>query len=99
MIPDQKVVVYKYLADNLHNLLYSRPQQKLEEEEVKRVIRVVLKGLATIHKKNIAYTGMLYAPLYAFLAYHNFTEARLQILNPTILSSILTSIVYLAGSN
>ena len=59
MIPDQKVVVYEYLADNLHNILYSRPQQKLEEEEVKRVTRVVLKGLATMHEKNMAHTGML----------------------------------------
>lgn len=58
MIPDQKVVVYEYLADNLHDVLYSRPQQKLKEEEVKRVTRVVLKGLATMHEKNMAHTGM-----------------------------------------
>ena len=59
MIPDQKIVVFEYLADNLHNVLYSRPQQKLEEEEIKRVTRVVLKGLATMHEKNMAHTGML----------------------------------------
>ena len=59
VIPDQKIAVYEYLADNLHDVLYSRPQQKLEEEEVKRVTRVVLKGLATMHEKNMAHTGML----------------------------------------
>ena len=57
--PDQKIIVYEYLADNLHNVLYTRPQRKLEEEEVKRVTRVVLKGLATMHEKNLAHTGML----------------------------------------
>lgn len=57
MIPDQKILIFEYLADNLHNVLYSRPQQKLEEEEVKRVARVVLKGLATMHEKNMAHTG------------------------------------------
>ena len=59
MIPDQKIVVYEYLADNLHNVLYSRPQQKLREDEVKRVTRVVLKGLTTMHEKNMAHTGRL----------------------------------------
>jgi hypothetical protein len=59
MIPDQKIVVFEYLADNLHNVLYSRPQQKLEEEEIKRVTRVVLKGLVTMHEKNMTHTGML----------------------------------------
>jgi len=58
-IPDQKIVVYEYLADNLHSVLYSRPQQKFEEEEVKKVTKVVLKGLATMHEKNMAHTGML----------------------------------------
>ena len=58
IIPDQKIAVYEYLADNLHNVLYSRPQQKLEEEEVKRVTKVVLKGLATMHEKSMAHTGM-----------------------------------------
>ena len=58
LIPHQKIVVYEYLADNLHNVLYSRPQQKLEEEEVKRVTRVVLKGLATMHENNMAHTGI-----------------------------------------
>ena len=59
MIPHQKIVVFEYLADNLHNVLYSRPQRKLEEEEVKRVPKVVLEGLATMHEKNMAHTGML----------------------------------------
>ena len=59
IIPDQKIMVYEYLADNLHNVLYTRPQRKLEEEEVKRVTRVVLKGLVTMHEKNLAHTGML----------------------------------------
>ena len=59
IIPHQKIIVFEYLADNLHNVLYSRPQQKLEEEEVKRVTRVVLKGLVTMHEKNMAHTGML----------------------------------------
>jgi hypothetical protein len=52
-------MVYEYLADNLHSELYSRPQRKLEEEEVKKVARVVLEGLATTHEKNMAHTGML----------------------------------------
>ena len=53
-------MVYEYLPVNhLHNILYSRPQRKLEEQEVKRVTRVVLKGLATIHEKNLPYIGML----------------------------------------
>ncbi len=55
----QKIMVYEYLADNLHSELYSRPQRKLEEEEVKKVARVVLEGLATTHEKNMAHTGML----------------------------------------
>ena len=59
MIPDQKIMVYEYLAVNLHNLLYTRPQRKLEEQEVKRVTRVMLKGLATMYEKNLAHTGML----------------------------------------
>lgn len=59
IIPDQKIMVFEYLADNLHNVLYSRPQQKLEEEEVKKVTKVVLKGLATMYEKNIAHTGIL----------------------------------------
>lgn len=72
-------MVYEYLADNLHNVLYSRPQLKLEEEKVKRVARVVLKGLATMHEKNMAHTGMLWTePLHEFSAYHDFTKAGLQ---------------------
>lgn len=59
IIPNQKIIVFEYLADNLHNVLYTRPQRKLEEEEVKQVTRVVLKGLATMHEKNLAHTGML----------------------------------------
>ncbi len=35
IIPDQKIIVYEYLANNLHNVLYTGPQRKLEEEEVK----------------------------------------------------------------
>lgn len=58
-IPDQKIMVFEYLADNLHNVLYTRPQRRLEEKEVKRVASVVLKGLATMHEKNLAHTGML----------------------------------------
>ena len=30
IIPDQKIMIYEYLADNLHNVLYMRPQRKLE---------------------------------------------------------------------
>ncbi len=59
IIPRQNILVYEYLADNLHSVLYARPQRKLEEEEVKKVTRVVLKGLATMHEKNMAHTGML----------------------------------------
>ena len=59
IIPDQKIMVFEYLTDNLHNVLYSRPRRRLEEEEVKKVARVVLKGLATIHEKNMAHTGKL----------------------------------------
>ena len=40
MIPDQKIMVYEFLADSFHNVLYTRPQRKLEEEEVKRVTNV-----------------------------------------------------------
>ena len=58
IIPDQKVMVFEYLADNLHHVLYSRPRRKLEEEAVKRVTSVVLKGLVTMHEKNMAHTGM-----------------------------------------
>ena len=57
-IPNQKIIIYEYLADNLHNVLYTRPQRKLQEEEVKRVTKVVLKGLVTIHENNLAHTGM-----------------------------------------
>ncbi|KAL8705275.1 MAG: hypothetical protein Q9201_001606 [Fulgogasparrea decipioides] len=58
IIPDQKIMIYEYLADNLHNVLYTRSQRKLEEEEVKKVTRVVLKGLATMHEKNVAHTDI-----------------------------------------
>lgn len=58
IIPDQKIMVYGYFADNLHDVLYKRPQRKLEEEEIKRVTSVVRKGL-TMHEKNLAHTGML----------------------------------------
>ena len=59
VVPDQKIMVYEYLADNLHHVLYTRPQRRLKEEEVKRVTKVVLKGLATMHEKNMAHTGIL----------------------------------------
>ena len=60
MISDQKkIMVYEYLADNFLNVLYSRPQRKLEEGEVRRVIKVVFKGLATMQEKNMAHTGGL----------------------------------------
>ena len=58
IIPDKKVGVYEYLDDNLHKVLYARPQRKLEEEEVKRVTKIVLKGLATMHEKNMAHTSI-----------------------------------------
>ena len=58
IIPDQEIIVFEHLADNLHNVLYTRPQRKLGEDEVKMVTRVVLKGLATMHEKNLAHTGM-----------------------------------------
>ena len=59
IIPDQKIMVFEYLADNLHNVLYTQSQRKLEEEEVKRVTKVVLEGLATMHEKSMAHTGIL----------------------------------------
>ena len=59
VISDRKIMVFEHLADNLHNVLYTRPQRKLEEGEVKRVTKVVLEGLATMHEKNIAHTGVL----------------------------------------
>ena len=59
LILDQKIMVYEYLADNLHNVLYTRPQRKLEEDEVKRLTRVILKGMATMHEEGIAHTGIL----------------------------------------
>ncbi|KAL2036755.1 hypothetical protein N7G274_010479 [Stereocaulon virgatum] len=58
IIPDQKIMVYEYLAENLHTVLYARPQRRLKEEEVKRVAKVVLKGLATMHEKNMAHTDI-----------------------------------------
>ncbi|KAL8939938.1 MAG: hypothetical protein Q9211_002511 [Gyalolechia sp. 1 TL-2023] len=59
IIPDTKIMVFEYLADNLQNVLYNtRPRRKLEEEEVKRVTKVVLKGLATMHEKNYAHTDI-----------------------------------------
>ena len=57
LVPDQKIMVYEYLADNLHAVLYARSQRKLEKEEVKRVAKVVLKGLVTMHEEGIAHTG------------------------------------------
>ena len=59
LVPDKKIIVYEYLSDNLHNVLYTRTQRKLEEEEVKRLTRVVLKGLATMHEEGVAHTGRL----------------------------------------
>ncbi|KAI9723062.1 MAG: hypothetical protein M1835_003940, partial [Candelina submexicana] len=58
LIPDQKIMVYEYLSDNLHNVLYTRPQRKLEEEEVKRLTWVILKGLVTMHEEGIAHTDI-----------------------------------------
>ena len=51
-------MVFEYLADNLHNVLYTRPQRNFQEEKVKRVTKVVLKGLATMHEKSMVHTGM-----------------------------------------
>ena len=59
LIPDKKIMVFEYLSENLHDVLYTRTQQKLKEEEVKRLTRVVLEGLATMHEEGIAHTGML----------------------------------------
>ena len=59
LIPDRKVMVFEYLADNLHNVLYTRPGRKLQEDEVKRLTRVVLEGLVAMHAEGIAHTGML----------------------------------------
>ncbi|MCJ1396695.1 hypothetical protein MMC18_009587, partial [Xylographa bjoerkii] len=56
--PGSNIIVYEYLADNLNNVLYTRPQRKLEEEEVKKVTRVVLQGLVTMHEKNLAHTDI-----------------------------------------
>ena len=82
-------MVYEYLADNLHHILYSRPQRKLEEVEVKRVTRVILKGLATMHKQNMAHTGTLSERVsLRVLDSSCSTEAGVQISNPTILSLI-----------
>ena len=59
LMPDKKIIVYEHLSDNLHNVLYTRTQRKLEEDEVKRLNKVVLKGLATMHKEGFAHTGIL----------------------------------------
>ncbi|KAG8532468.1 uncharacterized protein KY384_002345 [Bacidia gigantensis] len=58
VIPDQKITVHEYLDENLHHVLYSRPQEKLEEQEVKRVAKIVLKGLVTMHERNFAHTDI-----------------------------------------
>ena len=59
VIPDQKIILQEYLAETLHNVLYSRPERKLMEEEVERVTLVVLKGLATMREENMVHTGIL----------------------------------------
>lgn len=51
-------MVFEYLADNLHKILYTRHQRKLQEEEVNRVTKVVLKALATTHEKSMVHRGM-----------------------------------------
>ena len=58
-VPDQKIMVSEYMTENLHHVLYSRPKRKFLEEEVKRITKVVLKGLATMHKSNFAHTGRI----------------------------------------
>ena len=62
LVPEQKIMVYEHLSENLHHVLYSRPQRKLEDKEVKNLTRVILKGLATMHKEGIAHTGIDSAP-------------------------------------
>lgn len=57
LIPDQKIMLFEHLSDNPHHVLYTQPKRKLEEEEVKRATKVVLEGLATMHKKGFAHTG------------------------------------------
>lgn len=58
-------MVYEFLADNLHAVLYARSQRKLEKEEVKRVAKVILKGLVTMHEEGIAHTGKLQTEIHA----------------------------------
>ena len=60
LISNQKIMMYEYLSDNLHNVLYTRSQRKLEEEKIKRLIWVVLKSLMTMHKKSIAHNHMFW---------------------------------------
>ena len=57
LIPDQKIMIFEHLAENLHSVIYTNPGRRLKEEEVKRVAKVILKGLATMHEEGVAHTG------------------------------------------
>ena len=52
-------MVFEYLTESLHDLLYKRPRRRFEEAEMKRVALIVLRGLVTMHEEGFAHTGML----------------------------------------
>lgn len=60
VIPEKQVMILEHLDENLHHVLHEmRPKNRLEEEEVKRVAKVVLQGLVPMHERGVAYTGTL----------------------------------------
>lgn len=78
-------MVFEYLADNLHNVIFTRPKRRLEKEEVKRVTKVILKGLVTMHEEGVAHTGIFMKTKPPFSSSQPTVALlnQLQISNPT----------------
>ncbi|KAL9595433.1 MAG: hypothetical protein Q9219_006450 [cf. Caloplaca sp. 3 TL-2023] len=58
LVPEQKILVLEHLSDNLRHVIYTRPERKLEEPEMKKVTKVILNGLITMHQKGFAHTDI-----------------------------------------
>lgn len=55
-IPDQSTFVYKYFSDHLLRLAQEKPPLPV----LKRILKDALRGLATLHEKDIVHTGNLF---------------------------------------
>ena len=57
---DGSLMIRDVTQDDLHNVICNRHGCRLEESEVKRVARVVLEGLVTMHEEDFAHKGTIF---------------------------------------